>query len=495
MPLVTLADSLPPITEENAKTYPLSGTCTEVGATVSVSVVTKSLAVNNPTSQIGSATCDNSGKWSVQVDLSNRANFPTGLAEVTAEHQKGDLTSQATKSLSKMPHVTVIVPDGGFAEIGDSNVKAYLLSGGCSEEGVDVEVKVQASGNTNPHKVVSKTESCSAAKTWSLSMDLDDRRKISTGRNEVTASQIIRVGSDDLTDSSSAHTLIRLPSVTIENLADVEHTAAGSLTVSGTCTEEGQGVSLRLDGFAKESPTSVEPAVQDTPTCEDDGHGNLIWSYSGLDLSGWDSNHVTITATHASAVDAGNSNKDYNAPVRTITLNKLPGLTINEGNSDLFSIDESNEGSYTVGGTCTEPGSPVHVWIGNSGGNVQGICQKIKRSYKYIAKDVSCTGDVISDVTKGSKNLHIFVKGSLLPLTPAPTCSGTDIFTRDKEVCTKEEKDKKMQLFIGGLSKKWFVDKAIHGLCLAGIWMMQSAQKFPPGPSKWWLFTPRPSPM
>ena len=457
-------DGLGDITEENARQYTLSGTCTE--NTLKVALTVKSGGTSHAISPAPFAICganSQPGKWSVNVNLWNRTDFPAGEVRVTADHQKGvgndALPSvQATRTLVKMSHVKIKVPVEGFPKIDDSNVGAYPLEGDCSEEDVDVVVEVGPSGSNNK---VQGTVQCDGADKWKLAMDLSDRTKIPTGVNEVTASHTKTRAGDlkDLTDTSATHDLIRLPSVTINPVADVEHEQAKNQTISGTCSEDGQAVTLSLSGSknkASESET-ISPQVGSTSNCT-----GGVWSYVGLDLSGWDSGHITATANHVSSGDT------YTAPAFDRILNRLPGVTIandpndpNDGN--LPHINENNEGNYEVRGTCTESGSPVHVWIGNSGGHVQGLCEVSGTTtdgqtpaYKYVVPSTTCLGENLGG-SKTTRDLHIFLKGGLLVsnnMGSVTTCSGIDSFTRNTEDCTEGEKGKRMELFIGGVLEK-----------------------------------------
>ena len=458
MPHVTIdsADDLGDITEENASQYTISGTCTENNTDVTLTVIGKVAVSPAP-----SATCganNQPGKWSANVDLSSRAHFPAGIVSVTADHQKGvgdnALKSvQATRNLVKIPHVGIDLPTGGLPEIDDSNVRAYLLKGDCSEANVDVVVKVGSSGSQDQDKV-SDTAQCSKLYKWTLAMDLSDRKKIPTGVNKVTASHTKTMGGgldDDLTDTSTTLTLTRRPSVTINPVVDMEYGGATGQTISGTCSEDGKAVTLSLSGY--QSKVSKSGTISPKSTCV-----NGEWSYTNLDLSVWDSGHVTATANHASSGDT------YTAPAFERILNRLPGVTIAQDSNDLPDIDEDNEGAYyRVHGTCTELGFPVHVWIGNSTGHTHGLCDvsgtqidRLTPAYKYVVQSTNCLGEILSG-TKKPRDLHIFLKGGLLArdnMGSLTTCEGKDTFTRNTEVCTKKEKDKRMELFIGGVLKE-----------------------------------------
>lgn len=139
-----------------------------------------------------------------------------------------------------------------------------------------------------------------------------------------------------------------IPLVSITSAGNI--TAANEVTysVSGTCSDNGQIVSVSIGGIPK------------TPLCT-----SGAWDTGATNVSGLgDTPSLPITADHTDA--AGNTAVQASTAVDKNAATPQVGITLAQ------SITAANQTSYPVSGTCTENGTIVDVNIGSI--NIQPNC-------------------------------------------------------------------------------------------------------------------------
>jgi hypothetical protein len=292
------------VTNTNKGSYPLSGSCSEIGRPVSIS---------GPVS--GTTSCSGGGTWFANMNYSAQAD---GSIVVTAQQSDaaGNTSAPGSATLTKdtaAPSLTIT----SSATISQSNVTSYPLGGTCSELGVMVIYSGAVSGSML----------CTAG-VWSTSVNFSSA---SEGTVTVSASQTDAAGNVASTSVSLTKNTTT-PSVSINptTITSINQTA---VALSGSCSQNGQ-------------PVMIGGPVGANPVCTS-GTWNTVVNYTAQS-----DGTVSITADHSDGL--GN-----NAVQATASLPKdtaLPNVFINTN-----TINNSNKSAYVLTGTCSENGRTVNI--------------------------------------------------------------------------------------------------------------------------------------
>jgi hypothetical protein len=318
-PTVTI-DVAGNINSGNATTYSLSGTCSESGVNVSVAV--------------GSATATPSctaGAWSVSnLDVSSNAD---GTVTITANHTDAAGNSATTASTTVTKDATIpTVAITSSPNIKISNVASYTVAGTCSESTRIVTVVIGS--------LAAVTPTCSAGNTWTTTVNATT---LGQGSVTITANHTDAAGNSATTASTTVTKDTVAPTVTINAPANINFTNSTNYSLSGTCSENGNTVSVAV-GSTTASPSCLAGA----------------WSVSGLNVSGNADGTVTITANHNDTIGnpatTASTTVSKDATIPTVAITSAPAY-----------IKSSNVTSYTVSGTCSENTRTVTVSVGGIG--------------------------------------------------------------------------------------------------------------------------------
>lgn len=314
-PGVTIG-SAPTINNANQASYTVSGTCTENGRAVSVSVG----------GILGAPNCT-AGNWSSTLNVSGLADGPS--ISVSASHTDvagnsiGPVTITVLKDATD-PTVAITAP----TTINLANRNSYSVNGTCSENGRQVSVNVGG---------VTGTPNCSAG-NWTVSLNVSG--VADSGSVSITANHTDASGNAALQASATVLKDTVAPTVVISSAPNINFANRTSYALNGTCSENGRTVSVNVGGVAA------------SPSCSG---GN--WSVAGLNVSSvGDSASVSVTANHTDialnpATQASTTiTKDTSIPTVSITSSPV--------------INSSNQASYTVSGNCSETGQSVSVNVG-----------------------------------------------------------------------------------------------------------------------------------
>jgi len=353
IPLVAITTPAADITVANESSYSVDGTCSEDGETVTVLV--GGIA---PATQ---PTCT-AGVWSVVgLDVSSLSE---GSVVITADHDDalGNSAVQASTNIIKdttLPTVGITTP---AADISLSNETSYSVGGTCSENGEAVTVSI---GGITP----APQPTCSAG-AWSVSgVNLGS---LSEGSITITADHDDTLGNSAVQGSTNVTKDSIIPTVTITIPAsDINLSNETNYSVSGTCSENGETVTVLVE--------TIAPPTQ--PTC-----GSGVWSISGLDVSLLSDGAVSITADH----DDSFGNSAVQALTNITKDSTVPTVAISTPAAD---ITTSNQTSYSVNGTCSENGEVVTVLVGGIAPATQPTCS---------SASWSITGLDISSLSEGS---------------------------------------------------------------------------------------------
>jgi hypothetical protein len=303
------------INNANKNAYPVSGTCSETGQSVSVSVGSTNATV----------TCTLL-TWSASMNVS--ANGDSGSLLVTADHtdSSGNTAIQAAISVVK-DTVNPTVAITSSPTINNSNKASYTVSGTCSENTRTVSVNVGG---------VTSTPTCSAL-AWSATLNVtsvSDSVSVSVTANHTdSAGNIATQASVSIIKNTS------LPTVAITSSPIINNTNKAAYTVSGTCTENARIVSVSVGG------------VSATPTCS-----ALAWTTTVNVTAVADSGSVSITADH----DDSDGNVASQASTTVLKDTVIPTVAITSSPV----INNSNKAAYPISGTCSENTRAVSVNVG-----------------------------------------------------------------------------------------------------------------------------------
>jgi hypothetical protein len=366
-------DSMSPINLANAGVYTMTGNCTENGTAVNVDIggVT------------GSDTCG-SGTYSVTLNVTGVAD--NASVAVTADHATAT-GATATVLKDVIPPTTASLD--ALSDINVANSTSYAFTGTCSEDTENITYTIGA---------LTSTTTCSTT-TFSFS-SVDVSSEADSATFAISIEHFDAAGNSS-TDSGTVVKDTALPTVTITSSPDISNANVTSYQVIGTCSENGQTVTVDIGG------------ITDTPTCS-----SSTFLTSSLDVSSLADGSVTITATHAKT--NGNSNSDTTSVTKDLT----PTVAITTPADD---IDSSNETSYSILGTCSENGVDVDIDVGGVTKTV--LCSS--GAWTSGTLDVSGVSDGTvtitadhSTATQSSTTVNKDSAAEVVTITSAPDISG-----------------------------------------------------------------------
>ena len=253
------------INVSNAAAYTLNGTCltgtdSSTNETVTVTVGGVTLTTN--------PTCSNNA-WTATFDLSS---VDDGLSLAIIASYKS--APNATASVLKDEHPPTLNLDTppGADRITDST---YTLSGNCTENQRLVIIVARDSA-TQPNEVSSQTN-CSTGQ-WQKAMDITSLQagtlNLSVSHSDLAGNEVSVIGTATRTDEVI---------LTLTTPVYIDEDNENSYSVSGTCSEDGEDITLSVGSVSPDS----------APTCT-----NFTWEVTGLDVSNIADGEVTVTASH-----------------------------------------------------------------------------------------------------------------------------------------------------------------------------------------------------
>lgn len=295
LPVVAI-DSHATVDAANATSVAVSGTCSEPGRTVTLGDTVS-----------GSATCMG-GLWTANL---NYSAAPNGTLTLTANHTDaaGNNAVQASITFEKqiMPTPGININD---VVINNANKTSVPISGYCSEPGRTITIG----------GAVSTTTTCTG-NSWTKNIDYSG---VADGTVLVTADISNYAGTPAPQASRNLLKDTVSPTVAINNAA-INLANQASVTLTGTCSEHGQLV-------------SITGATSFTTACN-----SGTWS-AIRDLSGLSEGNVALTATLPDA--AGNTGTAN----RTLVKDTVPP-SVNAGANKQINVATTQDA--TTGGAST----------------------------------------------------------------------------------------------------------------------------------------------
>ena len=411
LPTVAIS-SAPTINNTNKSAYPVSGSCSENGRTVTVSV-----------GGISSTPTCTTLTWSASLNVSALAD--SASVSVTANHS--DLAGNAATQASTTVIKDAVVPTVAITSspiINNANKAAYTVNGTCSDNGRIVSVNIGG---------VTATPSCSSG-SWSTGA-LNVTAVSDSGAVAITADHTDVNGNNATQASTSVLKDTVIPTVAITSAPSISNSNKAAYTASGTCSENGRPVAVSIGGVAS------------SPTCSS---GN--WTTGSINVSAAaDSSTLSITANHADA--AANSATQASTTVVKDTSNPTVAITSSPV------INNSNKTNYTVSGTCSDTGSAVNVMVGSVSSSA--TCTVLTWS---VTVDISGNPDnltllITADHSDSVGNTAVQAGTTVVKDTVAPTVAITSAPTINNSNKTAytvsgtcSENSRTVSVSIGGIS-------------------------------------------
>lgn len=257
------------------------------------------------------------------------------ISSGTFNDSNGNSIDPALDKYTSLPSLASILIDttiptvtlDSLSDITAANVSTYTVTGTCSENGRTVNLVLGT---------MAATATCSAGSFSTGALDVSG--EADTATFNITADLDDLAGNSATQASTSVDKNTTLPTVTIDSSPDIDQINVSAYSASGSCSENGQIVDLNIG------------SINVQPNCSAG-----TWSISNVDVSSLSDGSITFTADHASSVPVSANqasvsiNKDTAGP--TVSISSAPD------------INASNENSYIVTGTCSEPGRQVEVYI------------------------------------------------------------------------------------------------------------------------------------
>jgi hypothetical protein len=293
--------------------FAVSGTCSEAGRTVTIAGTASS-----------TATCSGGNTWSATLDLSAAAQ---GAVSVTADltDAAGNTAVQSTRAFTKdtsLPTVAITSPASGSYVV-SSGMATFTVSGTCSENGQNVVLSGAASA----------TVAC-AAGAFSQSFDLS---ALGEGAFTFNANHADAAGNPATQSSRSFTKDTVAPTVAITTPAGgayVNSANVASVTVSGTCSENGRNVVFT--GAASGSTTCATGAFSTTLDFSAAAQGTLTLYADHTDAAGNPATQAAVALT-----------KDTVAPTLSISA-PSSGTVANSSGSFTYTVTVSGSSSVNL---------------------------------------------------------------------------------------------------------------------------------------------------
>jgi glycine cleavage system H lipoate-binding protein len=329
-------DATVPINAANVAAYTVTGTCSEDGRDVTITITDTGTGNFSAPVACGAPT---TGTFTATGDLTG---FAEGTITIAAVHADAAGNSANANTTAEKDTAAPSVAFDATVPINAANVAAYTVTGTCSEDGRDVTITITDTGAGN----FSAPVACGTPTTGTFTATGD-----LTGFAEGTIT-IAALHADAAGNSANANTTAEkdtaAPSVAFDATVPINAANVAAYTVTGTCSENGRDVTITVTDTGTGSFSA--PVACGTPT---------VGTFTATgDLTGFAEGTITIAAVHADA--AGNSananttaNKDTAAP--SVAIN--PPAVINAANA----------AAYTASGTCSEDGRNVVFTISVGG--------------------------------------------------------------------------------------------------------------------------------
>ena len=311
LPTANLGSYVPKaINSGNQTTYRLEGSCDENGK----------VHVKIGTLDVITVDCTNNTNWSLNHNVSNLTGTAIAII-ISMVDTVGNESSQVTQNVNR----DVVAPNVTLANtnphINASNTTNYSLNGSC-ETGLDVSVTVG--------DLTKQTLSCNTS-AWSLTNY--DTTALAVGTSySLIISQIDAAENEGRVEQTLIKD-ITAPTITLSSSLLVNSQNQSDFTLSGSCSEEGQDVTI-----------TIAPAQPVTTPC-----ASTNWTYQAnlSDANNYPDGNINVTLAHTDR--AGNETSLSDQTTRLSKDTTVPTISF----TTTPSINGYNEKNYTIEGRCS----------------------------------------------------------------------------------------------------------------------------------------------
>ena len=370
-----MASDLSVISHSNKNSYPVRGTCSEVGQTVEVSLTD---GASPPKSTLlVKDTCRSDKAWLLYI---NTTVLGDGGVTINATHYdlyKNSVARAAstTKDLNALA-VSITTPALVETHLLTGGLAAYAVSGGCSKNDGAVTIAVTDSNGGDQTPVI--REMPCADQSWSFSL-------VSLSaypEGEVT----FEVTHTDSGSSLSVSTLRRLKKdtvlphiLTVSNPRAISSAQMTTYTLNGTCSENGRDVVATLTNSSLKSGASVI-----SQSACSDGQ----WETEGMDTTSLSDGEVNIALVHG---DLSGNLKSISQVVIKNSIPSAVSITKPSATDRLIPLgDLAGLSAYVIQGSCSQNGGTLSVELSN------GDETSIKETPTCSSKSWNITVDINS---------------------------------------------------------------------------------------------------
>ena len=354
--------SAPNIFPSTATSYGANGTCSENGRKVKI---TLSVSGGTPLSPASQPTCS-SQEWTVSTwDVSSLAN--ENLTLTVSQSDAAGNTTEQTQTIVKSDNDTQVT-FGTIEAINASNAGTYTLGGTCisgSDPSNNETVTVTVGGvslQTNP--------TCSGSDAWTATFDL-------SAVNDGASLPIMASYKSAPNATGRVLKDVVVPTLTLSTPPNADRITDSTYTLSGVCSENGRLVSI-VARDSELTPNEVTSQVNCSGT---------QWQKT-MDITSLKAGTLNLTVSHADL--AGNGVSATATATRTdvviLTLTTPPAL-----------INEENEDSYSVSGTCSQEGNDITLSVGSVSPHSAPTCTNL--TWEVTGLDVSDLADGAVTIT------------------------------------------------------------------------------------------------
>ncbi len=324
--LPTLSLTSSNINISNVGTYSLSGTCSEEGQNVDISL--ESILVT---------TSCNSGMFntgSVDVTSLFDGDVTVSVATVDSAGNSSNFSDVTIQKDVVSPTVTLSSP----SIINASNVNAYSVSGTCDVESQVVNVTI---GN------LSFSPTCSSS-SWTTG-NVNVQSLSDSGGVSISVNMNDAVGNSALAASGSVVKDTVIPTITLTSSDNINLANQSLYSLSGSCSEEGRAVRVDIGGVFRNL------------TCS-----SLSFATGIVDLSALSEGKIDI---NISTTDTNGNSSSFS----TVTINK-DTLSFSVSLNPPSDISQDNEKNVVFSGSCSSDNSAVTINVGSGALTTYATC-------------------------------------------------------------------------------------------------------------------------
>ncbi|MEZ4705113.1 MAG: Ig-like domain-containing protein [Bdellovibrionota bacterium] len=320
------------------------------------------------------------------TDIALTTNLP---AEGTYEFYAREVDSSGNQSSCVGPVVYVLdttAPSlslNALPSINLGNASAVPFSGTCSEDGQRIVIVVNGSPIS-----YSPALTCSGG-SFSGTVNLSG---LSDGSLSIAVSISDAAGNSTSTSSQSVTKDATAPSITLDPLTVINSSNVASYAISGTCSENGQNISLLVDTGVHSFSSSV--------TCS----GGIFSGLSNMSSFGNSVNHIiSVSISDASgnaAVASRNVYKDSSTP----TSGQIQSYTWSMSSPSNGTLSNDVTPVIALSGASAEAGTIVRMYSDNACSVLRGTSKTISAGGNTLHDDINFSNTGLDD---GSINFYV----------------------------------------------------------------------------------------